>query len=341
MVKLAARQVEGFLKSPDASVQAVLVYGPDTGLVRERVDTLTKFAAGDPPDPFNVVDLPGDVLRKDPALLADEAAAISMVGGRRAVRILNAGDSLTKVFSGFAEHPSGDALIILEAGELGPRSSLRKLFEKETNFAAVPCYADDGRSLGQVITETLGAAGLSIEPDARSYLIEQLGADRRLTRSELDKIVLFKGDETVVSLADAKACTGGNSGFSLDTVAQTAANGDQKGLENALSRALDEGNQPITVLRSVSRHFQRLHLVSGYLSEGVGLEQAMKKLRPPLFFKVADAFKAQVQKWPPHKLEAALGYLTEAELDCKITGYPADAICGRALMRIAQAARSR
>jgi len=340
-VKINARQADGFVKSPDPQVRAVLVYGPDTGLVRERMEALTKFAAGDPPDPFNVVDLASETLRKDPALLADEAAAISFVGGRRAVRIGNAGDSLAKLLAEFAEHPVGDALIIVEGGELGPRSSLRKLFEKENNLAALPCYADDGRSLGQVITETLGAAGLTVEPDARSFLIEQLGADRRLTRSELDKIVLYKGGQGSVSLHDAKACTGENSGFSLDEVAQTAANGDQKGLEKALSRALEEGNQPITVLRSVSRHFQKLHLVSGYVSEGVGLEQAMKKLRPPLFFKVADAFKAQVHRWPPSKLETALGFLTEAELDCKVTGNPAEAICGRTLIRIAQAAKAR
>lgn len=340
-MKVTARQADGFVKSPDPAVRAILIYGPDMGLIRERTEALTKFAAGDPPDPFNVVDLPCEKLRKDPALLADEAAAISFVGGRRAIRIGNAGDSISKLFKEFSQYPAGDALVILEGGELGPRSSLRKLFEKEKNLAALPCYSDDGRSLGQVITEILGAAGLGVEPDARSYLIEQLGADRRLTRSELDKLVLYKNGEGSVSLNDAKACTGENSGFSLDEVAQSAANGDQKSLEKALSRALDEGNQPITVLRSVSRHFQKLHLVSGYVSEGVDLEQAMKKLRPPLFFKVADAFKGQVSRWPPRKLETALGYLTEAELDCKTSGYPAEAICGRTLIRIAQAARSR
>ena len=340
-MKVTARQADGFVKSPDPGIRAVLVYGPDLGLIRERAETLIKFVAGDPPDPFNVVDLASERLRKDPALLADEAAAISFVGGRRVLRIGNAGDSITKLMKEFSQYPAGDALIILQGGELGPNSSLRKLFEKESNLAALPCYADDGRSLGQVITETLGAAGLTVEPEARSYLIEQLGADRRLTRSELDKIVLYKNSEGLVSLADAKACTGENSGFSLDEVAQTAANGDQKGLEKALSRALDEGNQPITVLRSVSRHFQKLHLVSAYVSEGVNMEQAMKKVRPPLFFKVADAFKGQVSRWPPDKLETALSYLTDAELDCKTTGYPAEAICGRTLIRIAQAARSR
>lgn len=341
-MKINARQADSFVKSPDPAIRAILVYGPDTGLVRERIEALTKFVAGDPPDPFNVVDLPSETLRKDPALLADEAAAISFVGGRRSVRVGNAGDSLAKLLSEFAEHPpAGDALIIVEGGELGPRSSLRKLFEKESNLAALPCYADDGRSLGQVITETLGTAGLTVEPDARSFLIEQLGADRRLTRSELEKIVLYKNGQGSVSLEDAKACTGENSGFSLDEVAQAVASGDQKGLEKALSRALEEGNQPITVLRSVSRHFQRLHLVSGYVSEGVGLDQAMKKLRPPLFFKVADAFKGQVHRWPPSKLETALGFLTEAELDCKITGNPSEAICGRTLIRIAQAAKAR
>jgi len=37
----------------------------------------------------------------------------------------------------------------------------------------------------------------------------------------------------------------------------------------------------------------------------------------------------------------AMDIITEAENDCKVTGYPPETVCSRALMRIAQAARAR
>ena len=50
----------------------------------------------------------------DPARLADEAAAISMMGGRRVVRVRDAGNDLTELFEGFLKDPPGDALVVVE-----------------------------------------------------------------------------------------------------------------------------------------------------------------------------------------------------------------------------------
>ena len=46
-MKLSAQRVEPFIRSPDSSIVAALLYGPDHGLVRERADRLTTSVAGD------------------------------------------------------------------------------------------------------------------------------------------------------------------------------------------------------------------------------------------------------------------------------------------------------
>ena len=84
-MKLAANRVESFVKAPD--VPAVLIYGPDAGLVKERLDRLTRSVLADPSDPFRLADLSMPMLKEDPARLADEIAALSMMGGRRVVQI--------------------------------------------------------------------------------------------------------------------------------------------------------------------------------------------------------------------------------------------------------------
>ena len=61
--------------NPD--VRAVLLYGPDAGLVRERADGLVRGVAGDLGDPFRVTELSPDEIAKEPARLFDEAAAIA------------------------------------------------------------------------------------------------------------------------------------------------------------------------------------------------------------------------------------------------------------------------
>jgi len=338
-MKIAARQVEAFVRSPDPAVRAILVYGPDQGAVRERADLLCKSVVDDLADTFRVVDIPPKNLNADPALLSDEAAAIAFGGGQRVIRIRGAGNDVADRFVDFLDHPGGDALIVVEAGELQARAKLRNCFEKSDLAAALPCYIDEGVGLESTIRQMLSEAGLTVDPGALNYLSDNLGGDRQVTRRELEKIVLYVEPGGRVSLEDAEACVGDGAATSLDDVTIAAAGGDYAGLDTALRRCQADGQAAVTIVRAVQRYFHRLHLAAGIMQTGVNANQAMSSLRPPVFFKQQDAFRRQLGLWRPATLGTALQILTEAELDCKSTDLPDTALLGRALMRVAQAAR--
>jgi len=337
-MKIPAGRGESFVKSPDAAMRAILVYGPDGGLVRERVQRLVKGVVADVKDPFRVAELTPARLKEDPARLADEAAALALTGGRRVVVLRDAGDSQAEIIASFLANPKGDALVVVEGGEMGPRSALRKLFEGADNAAALACYADEGGSLAAVIQEELKTAGLAADPDALAFLIGHLGGDRRLTRSEMGKLVVYMGGAGRVRLEDAVACVGDSAALSMDDLALAAADGDHATAQRVLDRLLREGTPPVSVLRALARHFLRLHLAAGLVAQGRSPEQALAALKPPVIFKVADRVKRQLSRWPAETVGRALEVLTEAEIDCKTTGMPAAEICSRALMQLARAA---
>ena len=339
MVKIKAGAVDGFAKRPDDAIRVVLLYGPDTGRIAELDKVLAKSVVNDIHDPFSIVDLAAKTLTDDPARLPDESAAINMLGGRRVLRITDAGDTLTKVFKGFVEDPVGDALIVLRGGDLGPRSTLRQLCEKADNAAALPCYIDEGRDLQAVIAQTLKDNGLNAEPEALSYLLTHLGADRLVTRMELEKLAQYKGiDGGSVTLDDVQACVGDSAAQGLDDLVFGVADGNITLSQSLLDRLRAEGTPSIVVLRAVSRHFLRLQWVSGQIAQGKPQDVAVKGLKPPLFFKKADAFRRQLRQWNPDRLATAIGLLQSAEIDCKTTGYPDTEICSRVLIQVARAA---
>jgi DNA polymerase-3 subunit delta len=340
-VKLAGARIEPFLRSPDPSVRAVLVFGPDLGLVRERVQRLMQGVVKDLSDPFRIAELTPAMLKAEPSRLGDEAAAIALGGGRRVVVLRDAGDSHSGAISSFLADPKGDSLVVIEGGELGPRSSLRKLFEGADNAAALACYGDEGGSLAAVIQDELKTAGLMAEPDAMAYLIDHLGGDRRLTRAELGKLALYMGGPGRVGLADATACIGDTAALGLDDLALATADGDHAGAQRVLDRLLREGSHPVAMLRAVSRHFLRLHLAAGHIAQGKSVDQAMAALKPPVIFKAAERFRRQLGRWPVDRLGRALDVLTEAEGDCKTTGMPAAELASRALIMLARAAARR
>src|SRR5919206_1292286 len=146
-MKLAAARLTAFLRRPDPEIRAVLFHGPDAGLVRERADAVARTVCPDLRDPFRVADLTAAALAADPARLADEAAQIGLMGGRRVVRVREAGDALAQLCGRFLADAPGDALVVVEAGDLPGRSALRRVFDEATRAAAIGCYPDSARDL--------------------------------------------------------------------------------------------------------------------------------------------------------------------------------------------------
>ena len=343
MTKLRNQDIEHFIDQPGNVYVAALFYGEDTGLVKERAKRLACAVVDDPVDPFQTAEISVSQLKEEPALLFDEMTSISLTGGRRLVLLDRAGNGQTGAIELVLDDPTitpFTSFLLVEAAALGPRDSLRKLFENHERGVAIPCYLDDGNSLEKVIQQTLNQHGLKIESTALTYLTENLGTDRKVTRSELEKLVLFKGRSGgYVTLDDVTSNIGDGAPLAREDVAFATANGDQAALDRAILKCQMVGEHPVAILHTVIRHFQRLHLLAVKASQGNNLIRLIKSHRPPVFFKHQPIIERQLQQWPPRQLAKAMGILTKAELDCKKTGLPAEAICGRALIRIANAAR--
>ena len=343
-MKISPARADDFINTLGDDTRAILLYGPDSGLIRERARFAILKITNVVNDPFLISELTPPELRNDPARLADEALALPFGGGRRAVHLKNAVDGLstiiTETVNRLSECPApAPSLLIVEAAELSPRSSLRRLFEGNESCAAIACYLDEGAGLERVITDALRDHGLKLDGDARSWLAGHLGTDRQLPRRELEKLALYCAGKLDVTLEDCLAVVGSGGSSDIDEAIYAAASGDLGALDQALARASQEGQSPIAILRAAQRHFQRLHLVCSQAHKGSDIGSAMKSLRPPVFFKLADRFRAQTRTWTLPRLTAALGLLTDAEIRCKSTGQPAHLISARVLMQIANAAR--
>jgi DNA polymerase-3 subunit delta len=330
-----------FVAKPPKDLSAVLVFGPDQGLVRERAELLMKSVVSDIGDPFRVADLDEQVLGNDGARLFDEAAAISMLGGRRVVRVRGAGNGLAKLFESFLEEHAGDALVVVEAGDLSKGVGLRRLFEEDDKAYAVACYADNERNLADVVRDGLKEFGLTIAHDALEDAVSRLGSDRGITRREIEKLALYAQGQKQVSLADVEAVMGDEAEARIDEVCDAAGTGDLPKLDLALGRLWIADTSPVAIIRLALSHFQRVALLKTFITRGESADAAIRRLRPPVHFMRVAAMKQQAQRWDENRLGDALDLLLEAEALAKTTAVPAEAATGRALFSVAAMARAR
>jgi len=342
-MKIEPRQVEAFLKKPDPRIRGVVVYGNDEGLIAERAMMLAKTVCEDLKDPFRVVDIAGDVLKNDPARLADEFGAMSLMGGRRVIRVRPAGEESTAALENLVEAAAGDALIVIEGGNLTPRSGLRTLAEAEACLAALPCYMDSEAALEGLVEGAARARGFTVDADALAWIVDRLGGDRGQSRSEVDKLLLYKEGASTqsISLDDALAVLGDTAAIGIDDVIAATFDGDLAALDRALDRVFAEGGNAVQLVRALQRHADQLHLVAGHAANGGSLEGAMFKARGlarggPM----RQAFERHLRAWPLARLSDALQAILKAEQDCKTTGLPDEAIARRLCLALASSARA-
>lgn len=331
-MKLDARAAAAALANP-AGYRAVLLHGPDAGLVRERGGALVRAVLGAGDDPFRLAEFDRDGFPRIP----EEMTALALTGGRRVVRVRDADDRAASAV-GAALTGRGEALLVLEAGELPSRSKLRALIERAKDAAAISCYPEEGRALSQTIRARLEAASVGISGEALDWLTGRLGADRMASAAEIEKLALYAGPGGRVEIADALAAVGDLAGLSLDDALFAATAGDLARADRALEQALAEGAAPVAVIRAALLHLQRLHRVRAAMAAGVAEADALRRLRPPVFIRRAGAFSAALRLWPERTLAATLASLFETERACKQTGTPAETLCRNAIAALARRA---
>ena len=338
-MKVNPEQILDRLTNGAKGFSAALLFGPDQGLISETIARSIAVLAGSPADPFLIAEVTPAQLKEDEALLSDQLLTLSMLGSRKIIVVRRATDTILKPVEAALAIPDAPNFLLIEAGELPPRSKLRKAFESAKNAGAAGCYADGRQSLEQVIRQMTELRGVRIQPEASQELISRLGNDRMISRSEIEKLVLYAGDGGEIKIGDVVAMVGNNADLSIENVIFDTADGKTHAADQALAHALANGVAPVQILRALQKHFQRLHMVASQLKRGATLDAAISGLRPLVFFKVRQRFQRQCRLWSVDRLAAAMVLTLEAERQCKKTGAPMTAICQRSVIRLAAATR--
>ena len=320
-MRVSGQDADKLARKPPDSWKAVLFHGSNGGLVRERADACARAIVPDTHDAFRVTDINGDALKRDPARLADEAAAISMFGGRRVVRVRETADALASLFETFLASETGDTLVVVEAGELSKTSALRKLFEGAKAAGSIECFDDRAEDTGRMIEEGLKGQGWQIEAEALAYLVDALGSDRRLMRTELEKLLLYLGTgsgDGVLGRSDVAAVIGGSGDVEGDEIADAVADGNLRRLDALIAKGNESGLSWSVALGFTLRLFQRL---------AAGMEGA-----GPMWGKM----QTQAAWWDRPRIRQALAILSEAEARTRTTGFPEAVMAQHALIEVAR-----
>jgi len=317
MAQKKSHEVDAWLARPDPAAVIVLVYGPDRGLVSERAKRFAGMTGLDLDDPFCVVKLDAGEVENDPGRLIDEASTVSMFGGRRLIWLRNAGPHKTtaEAVKALAERPPQDAVVLVEAGDLKKNAPLRVVAENARCAMALPCYADENRSIDQLLDQELQAANMMITLEARQLLKSQVGGDRLASRGEIQKLLLYAAGRATIEVDDVAASLGDVAGVSADQVIDAMLQGRLADMDEKMQRALSAGTAPFLLLSTTMRQFQSLSVLRAEMDTlGRNASSVVASARPPVFFARRTIVENALARWTSEALAQGLDRLQQTVL---------------------------
>ena len=340
MAQIKANMVDSYILRPNSSHRTILIYGQDVGLVNERANKLAQFYLKDNSDPFALLRIDSADIASDPLRLADEANTIPLFGGSRVIVIhLSGNKSIQAALEPVLSSPPAEAFIIIKAGDLKKSSPVRKVIEKANSSVALPCYVDAREALNTIINEELGLANLAIDDDARNMLLDNLGADRMASRSEVQKLCLYAMGQDRIREEDIEAIVGDASAYQIDMVIDSAALGDIDGLDRHLEQSFGAGQNPSVIGTAALRHFQLLERCMHLMDSGTPPRTALDRVGPMIHFKRKAKVQNQLQIWSSKKAARACELLATSIANSRKHYHMSQTVISETLLMIAATAK--
>jgi DNA polymerase-3 subunit delta len=339
MTTITTFAADAFIERLPKDLQLFLVHGVDEGLAHERARAILRKLVGPDPDPLRLVRIEGDALSRRPETLLDEAYAVSMFGGSRAIWIDAQGRDLMAALEPLFARPPAECAIVVKAGQLKKGHALRTAFEKSGIAASIECYSDDPKALALLIDGEVRSAGLAIAPDARAALMDELGADRRTSRAEIAKLVLYAQGKSAIELEDVRAIVSGAAPSPLDDLVDQALAGDLPKAIDSAARYFADGGDADQLIGRLTARLTLLHRVRLEMEAGHPFDAACQTLYVRLPSEARRALAKAAERWTSEAIAQRLPNVRAASARVRDSPELSEVLATRALWALASVRR--
>jgi DNA polymerase-3 subunit delta len=295
-----------FLRGPPPAARDARIFffcGPDEAGATAAANRVAEALA----DAGERVELAGADLRRDPALLGDEARSTSLFGGARHIWVRASGDDAHDALQFLietAEAGAGEAApVIIVATSATDKSRTAKLLEKRKDALVAMFHQPDLSAVASAVRGMADAAGLRLGGDLAERIARAAGLDVRLAQSEVSKLALYCDADpqaprpaTPEDYAAIGAATE-EDGFA--PLVNAVLGGELGKIAGEIKRMRELGLNPVGVALALERRAAQLAQIAAYLGPRGNFDQIDKgaEMRLGIFFKEKRDIGIQFKRW--------------------------------------------
>ena len=303
------------------------------------------------PDSGERVDIAGADLRRDPAMLGDEARTESLFGDKRHLMIRASGDEAhdaVKALIETSEAGAGDAApIFIVATSATDKSRTAKLLEKRPDALVAMFYPPDLMSVAASVRGMADASGLRLGGDLAERIARGAGLDVRLAQSEVTKLALYCDADPqspkTASLEDYAEIGAATEEDGFQPVVNAVMGGEVNKLSGEIHRIQELGLNPVGLLLALERRAAQLANITAKLGPRGNFDNLSKgeKAQLGIFWKEERDIRNQLARWHRRKLDRLIPRLVALHRSLLSNSQAAELLLSQDLAEIARFATKR
>jgi DNA polymerase-3 subunit delta len=310
-VKANFNQIRAALDAANPDIRLYLLHGPDEA---GAADLALRLARAMGPEAERV-DLDGGTLRSDPARLADEAASLSLFGGKRFIRVAGVGEESLAALTTLLDADAAGNPVVAIAPTVKSTAKIVKLAQSSPRAMALACYVPDGADAERIAVQIAREQGLRPVGGAARRLAEASAGDRAIMAREIEKLALYldAAPDKPAELDDAALdAIGADLGDAeMGAAIEAAIDGRAADLGVELARLDEAGTSAIPALRGLVRRLMALAEMRADIEAGASIDATIE--RHHVFFKEKASTARELRRWNAATLDNAILRARRAE----------------------------
>lgn len=336
-MKSNPRHLGRILDEPDPNVRFYLFHGYDPAQSRSLAERLLKGLGA------QRVAIAASTLKGDPAALADEAGAIGLFGGKRALWIEPAGEEIADAVEALLQAAASESPAIAISGALRKTSRLLQLAEADPLALSHQSYELSERDAERLVEELAAGEGLRPVPGIAARIAAAANGERGIIAQELTKLALYVGaspEAPALLDSDALEAVGAGGEGEWIHLGDLALAGEAAEVSKELSRTSEL--EPISLVRAIQRRLLMLAPLRARVDEGRRPGDVVTSAGKSVFFKEKELVTKLLSLWDSPALARVSERLGSLERALMRAHSPPDVeALGEELIAIARAARRR
>ena len=285
----------------------ILFFGENLGLINEFKNKIKKSNEN-----CKIIRLSQEEILKNNSILLNEITNLSLFEEKKILFINNTTDKILEIVNEIEEIIK-DQKIYFFADVLDKRSKLRNHFETSINCSAIACYNDNELGMRKLIQSKLKEfSGLS--PHNISLILDSCNLDRTKLSNEISKIYTFFEDKKL-DTEKLERLLNLRENDDFNKLKDEALLGNRTLTNKLLADTLLSPEKNALYLNTINQRLVKILEISKDNEDNI--ENAVNKLKPPIFWKDKPKVILQAKKWNQEKIQTILKKTYDLEVEIK------------------------